>query len=261
MDDSQKDVELSELITLENSENIDDLMKIENMDDLINEFIPQKKYRNKSVLTMQWPFRCLVVGASSIGKTNVVMNIILKQLDFDKIYLYFKDETEDKYGFLISYFTALEKQYNAINDTEEKILEWSINPKEMVKCNDLDENRQNLIVVDDMVVEKKQQQIEDLFIRCRKRNTSIIYQTQNLFETPKNIRKNCNYVILFATNKREMNEIAKTYANDIDRDEFIRLYKDATSEPYGWMLIDMKTPHLAMRYRSKFDGMYVPRDV
>ena len=128
-----------------------------------------------------------------------------------------------------------------------------------MECKDLDEDKQNLIIIDDYVVEKKQKQVEDLFIRCRKRNTSIIYQTQNLFETPKNIRINCNYVILFGTNKREQREIAKTYANDMDYDEFLRIYQEATSEPFGWLLIDATATSKCLRYRNKFDGLYVPR--
>jgi hypothetical protein len=252
-DEDNVDIKNKDNVNIKN-ENVD----IENMDDLINQYVETKKYRNKSELSLQWPFRCLVVGASSLGKTNVVLNIILKQLDFDKIYLYFKDETEDKYQFLISYFTSIEKQYNEENDTDDKIIEWSTNPEEIVKCDELDENKQNLIVIDDMVVDKHQEQIEDLFIRCRKRNTSIIYQTQNLFKTPQNIKKNCNYVILFSTNKGEMREIAKQYGSDLDSKEFIKIYQDAIREPFGWMLIDSRTPHLPLRYRSKFDGLYIP---
>lgn len=238
---------------------MDKLLEIENMDDLIAQFVPQKKYRNKCDMTMQWPFRCLIVGASSIGKTNTVVNIILKQLNFDKLYLYFKDSTEDKYQFLISYFQVLEKKYNEENDTDEKLIEYSTDPNEIIACDDLDEKIQNLIVIDDMVVEKHQEQIEDLFIRCRKKNASIIYQTQNLFKTPQNIKKNCNYIILFSTNKGEQKEIAKQYGSDIDYQEFLKIYRDATSSPFGWLLIDLKTQHLCMRYRSKFNGLYCPK--
>jgi hypothetical protein len=234
-----------------------DLLEIENMDDLINEYIPKEKYRNKSELTMQWPFRCLIVGSSSKGKTNVVLNIVLKQLDFDKLYLYYKDSTEDKYQFLISYMTSLEKKYNEINEDDEKLIEHSTSQSDIVKCDDLDPSKQNLIIIDDMVVEKHQEEIEDLFIRCRKRKTSIIYQTQNVFRTPQNIKKNCNYIILFGTTKSEMREIAKVYATDIDFKEFMRIYKEATSEPYGWLLIDMAASNIHMKYRSRFDGMYV----
>ena len=109
-----------------------------------------------------------------------------------------------------------------------------------------------------MLLRRNKNRLRTYLFRCRKRNTSIIYQTQNLFETPKNIRKNCNYVILFGTNKREQREIAKTYANDLDYHEFLRIYQEATSEPFGWLLIDATATSKCLRYRNKFDGLYVP---
>lgn len=234
------------------------ILEIENMDNLINQFIPKKVYKNKSDLSLQWPFRCLIVGASSIGKTNVVLNIILKQLIYDRIYLYFKDSTENKYQFLISYFQMLEKKYNEENGTDEKILTWSTNPDDIIDCDSLDDSKQNLIIIDDYVVDKHQEKIEDLFIRCRKRNTSIFYQTQNIFKTPQNIKKNCNYIILFSTNKGEQREIAKQYGSDLEFKEFIKIYNEATSKPFGWLLIDLVTPYKVLRYRDKFDGLYKP---
>lgn len=233
-------------------------MEIENMDNLIREYVPKTPTRNKCELAMQWPFRCLIAGASSRGKTNLVLNIIMKQLIFDKLYLYFKDESEDKYEFLISYFTALEKKYNDENGTDEKIIEWSTNPNDIVAYDDLDKEKQNLIVMDDMVLDKNQEKNVKLFTMGRKRNASTIYQTQNLFATPQNIRKNCDYIILFSTNKREINELAKSYATDIPYDEFVRIYKDAVSEPYSWFLIDANAKHVSFKYRCKFDGLYKP---
>ena len=60
-----------------------------NLDDLRNE---HKKEHNK-----KWPFvpdhpnRILIIGGSGSGKTNVWLNLIKEQDDFDKIYLYAKD--------------------------------------------------------------------------------------------------------------------------------------------------------------------------
>ena len=60
-----------------------------NLDDLRNEY---KKEHNK-----KWPFvpdhpnRILIIGGSGSGKTNVWLNLIKEQDDFDKIYLYAKD--------------------------------------------------------------------------------------------------------------------------------------------------------------------------
>ena len=47
------------------------------------------------------PYRILIFGGSGSGKTNILLNLINKQKDIDKIYLYAKDLSESKYGHLI----------------------------------------------------------------------------------------------------------------------------------------------------------------
>ena len=232
---------------------------IENMDNLVNTFLRKKEYRNKDdPCAPQWPFRMMIVGGSSIGKSNVMMNIILKQVVWDKIYIYVKDSSEDKYQFLLAFLESLQKQYEAVNgSSDEKIYEFSDDASSVVDANDIDAEKQNLIIFDDFVVDKNQEKVEHLFIRGRKRNASIIYQTQNLFAVPQNIRKNSNYVLLFSTNKRERKELAKTYASDIDSKEFEQLYLEATAEPYSFMLIDDKTPHKSLRYRKRFNELLI----
>ena len=37
------------------------------------------------------PFRMIICGPSNCGKTNLVMNLILKYLKFNKLYLYAKN--------------------------------------------------------------------------------------------------------------------------------------------------------------------------
>lgn len=244
---------------MEFNENDINLVRIENMDPIIEKFIPKKPYINKSKLAPQWPFRLLVVGASSKGKTNVIVNMIINMLHVDKLYLYFKDPTEDKYKFLISYFETIQEQYDKENDSDEKIIEWSNDPKDVISFEDLDERKQNLIIVDDFVVDRHQENLERLFILGRKRNASLIYQTQSLKNTPLTIRQNCDYIILFKANKGDLTTLVKTYANDIDNEEFKALYREAISEPFGWLLIDTRTTQLPLKYRLKFDGLYYPK--
>ena len=43
----------------------------------------------------------MIIGGSGSGKTNTLLNLINKQKDIDKIYLYAKDFSESKYEFLI----------------------------------------------------------------------------------------------------------------------------------------------------------------
>jgi hypothetical protein len=58
----------------------------------------------------------------------------------------------------------------------------------IIKVHQLDKQYQNLIIFDDFVTQKDQNLIIDLFIRGRKKNTSVIYLTQTYFSTLKDIR-------------------------------------------------------------------------
>ena len=47
------------------------------------------------------PYRILTIGGSGSGKTNALINLINEQNDIDKIYLYARDLSEQKYEYLI----------------------------------------------------------------------------------------------------------------------------------------------------------------
>ena len=52
--------------------------------------------------TPDHPYRILIIGDSGSRKTNVLLNLIEKQSDIDKIYLHAKDLYEAKYQYLIN---------------------------------------------------------------------------------------------------------------------------------------------------------------
>ena len=60
-------------------------------------------HENKTKHNKNWPYisdhphRILIIGGSGSGKTNLLLNLIENQPDFDKIYLYAKDPYEEKY--------------------------------------------------------------------------------------------------------------------------------------------------------------------
>ena len=66
-------------------------------------------YANENIIehNSKWPYipghqyRILIIGGSGEGKTNALLNLINKQPDIDKIYLYAKDPYEAKYQHLI----------------------------------------------------------------------------------------------------------------------------------------------------------------
>ena len=70
-----------------------------NLDSITNE--NNKKHNEKWPYIPDHPYRILIIGGSGSGKTNALFNLLNKQNDIDKIYLYAKDLSEPKYEFLI----------------------------------------------------------------------------------------------------------------------------------------------------------------
>ena len=70
-----------------------------NLDSIANE--NNKKHNEKLLCIPDYPYRILIFGGSGSGKTNTLLNLINKQNNIDKIYLYTKDLSEPKYEYLI----------------------------------------------------------------------------------------------------------------------------------------------------------------
>ena len=70
-----------------------------NLDNIVNKN-NEKHNENRSYIP-DHPYRILIIGSSGSGKTNTLLNLIKKQEDIDKMYLYAKDLSEPKYEYLI----------------------------------------------------------------------------------------------------------------------------------------------------------------
>ena len=93
-----------------------------------------------------------------------------------------------------------------------------------------------LIDFDDMIAEmvnnkKLNPVVTELFIRGRKLNISIVFNTQSYFKVPKEIRLNTtHFFILKVPNKRELQQIAINHSSDIHFKDFLKIYKKYTAE-------------------------------
>ena len=73
--------------------------------------------------------------------------------------------------------------------------------------------------------------VTELFIRGRKLNSSIVFNTQSCFAVPKNIRLNSrHYFIMKIPKKRGLQHIAFNHSSDIDFNDFMNLYKKCTAK-------------------------------
>ena len=110
------------------------------------------------------------------------------------------------------------------------------------------------MIADIMSSKKFKAIIKELFIRCRKLNISIVFIMQSYFRTPKDARLNStHYIIMKIQSKKELQNIAQENSGDIDFKDFLKTYKEYTSEPYSCMIIDTSVPsNHPMRFRTNF---------
>ena len=151
-----------------------------NLDSITNE--NNKEHNEKWPYIPDHPYRILIIGGSGSGKTNALLNLIKEQDDIDKIYLYAKDLSESKYKFLIK--KREDVGTNHFNDPNAFIECSNTMDDAYTNINDYNPSRKRkiLIVFDDMIADimtskKFQSIINELFIRCRKLNISLVFTT------------------------------------------------------------------------------------
>ena len=118
------------------------------------------------------PYRILIIGGSGSGKTNALLNLIEKQPDIDKIYLYPKNSYEAKYQYLIKIREKVGLEH--FNDPK-AFIEYSDDMQDVHKNIDeynIDKERKILIAFDvmiaDMINNKKlSSTVTELFNRGR----------------------------------------------------------------------------------------------
>ena len=122
-------------------------------------------------------------------------------------------------------------------------------------------NRKVLIIFDDMIADimsnkKFRAIIKELFIRCRKLNISIIFIMHSYFRTPKDARLNStHYLLMKIQSKKELQNFAQENSGDIDFKDFFKIYKDYTSKPYSFMIVDTTVRSGGpIRFRKNFQG-------
>jgi len=125
---------------------------------------------------------------------------------------------------------------------------------ELPSPDELDPEKMNLMIIDDQVNEKNQDLVREHYLRGRKRNCSYMYLSQSYFDTPKLVKKNCNYFLLYKlTGANDVRNVAKDQAGDVGYELFNAIYQSAVAEPYNFLLIDKRTSDSAIKYRKNFD--------
>ena len=114
------------------------------------------------------------------------------------------------------------------------------------------------MIADIMSNKKFQSIIKELFIRCRKVNISLLFNTQSYFSFPKDARLNStHYLIMEISNRKELQNIAINYSPDIDYNDFVKIYRKCTRKPYSFLTIGTTLPASdPLRFRKNLLSSY-----
>ena len=95
------------------------------------------------------------------------------------------------------------------------------------------------MIADIMTNKKIGDIIKELFIRCIKVNISLVFVIQSYFSAPKDMRLNStHYLIMRINSGKESQNIKINHSADIDFNDFMRIYRECTREPYSFLTID-----------------------
>ena len=177
---------------------------------------------------LKWkhPLSCIISGPSGSGKTQFVLKLIDNA---DIMFTHTPESIKWCYG---------EYQPWMLNYPEIEFIEGL--PEDI----QFDKTKVNLLIIDDLMHETNEF-VSKLFTKgSHHRNLSVLLLTQNLFHQNKysrSISLNAHYMVIFK-NVRDASQITslakQMYPGNV---AYLReSYRDATSKPYGYLLIDLK---------------------
>ncbi len=207
-------------------------------------------------IRFQWPFSMVIAGSSNSGKTFFVKTLLQNA---GKLI----SKKTDNIVFIYSVWQPLYDDLLKMYNNNIKFIEGI--PQTLDDDFLFPVNKTSLVIIDDFMLEaSSNKEVEKLFtVYVHHKNVSVIYILQNLFvqgKSSRTISLNTNYLVIFR-NSRDASQIGilakQMYPNNTKY--FMESYEDASSTPYGYLLIDYKakTPE---QYRLR-TGLLSPHPV
>lgn len=188
--------------------------------------------------------RCLIVGSSNCGKTNVMISLLVNPngLRFANVYLYSKSLFQPKYEYLRNILTPIKGLGFYAYDSNVSIMEPS-------------EAKPDSVFIFDDVVCEKQDIIRSYFSMGRHNNVDCFYLAQTYTRAPKQlVRDNANLIIVFKQDETNLRHIFSDHvAPDVTFPQFQEMCSKCWGNKYDFMVIDKDREVHEGRYRKGFD--------
>jgi hypothetical protein len=172
------------------------------------------------------------------------------------LYIISKHLEQPKYRFIEDFYHKLEEKTNKkCKTTDFKILKvFSNDLDELPYPEEMDSDMNNVVLLDDLMLERDQNKMVDFFIKGRHSNVTVLYLAQSFFQIPRKIRLNSSLFCLFnIPSQTDIVRIHSEVSPDIDKQEFIKMFRKAMSKNYNFLMIDTSTKVKYLRYRINLD--------
>lgn len=219
-------------------------LQIRNVDESLDVNRTRKKVIKHSVLLPN-SIRCLILGPSNSGKTNVIISLLEDSngLRFENVYIYSNSLYQPKYVYLKELLTSIKGIGLYTYSSNDDVI-----PLEKVKSN-------SIFVFDDVICEK-QNNIRNYFCMGRHKGVDCFYLCQSYAHIPKHlIRDNANLLVLFKQDETNLKHIFNDYGLSCDMafNKFKAMCNRCWSENYGFVVIDIERTPNNGKYRLQFD--------
>jgi hypothetical protein len=195
--------------------------------------------------------RCLAVGASGLGKTNAIFNLLFHRngLRFNNLYIFSKTLGQPKYELLKRIMHGLPKIGFFMHSDNDEVMHPS-------------EARPHSVIVFDDISLERQNNVKNYFCFGRHHTIDCIYIAQSYASIGKHmVRDNANVVILFRVDDLNLKHVYSDHVgSDMTFDKFKEICAtiwNSDDENRAFVTIVKDYPRDAGRYRKNFDTYMV----
>ncbi len=160
------------------------------MDSIIDFSATRKQEPVKYHPALPNSIRMIIIGPSGSGKTQLLLNLIMR---WNKLYL-IAPSVDDQHCYEV--LKDFNEKAKSVNKDGDDIIDFITDIDEAPSVDELDGFINNLVVYDDVMLDKQSNPAR-IFSRGRHKNTDVIYVTQRYTQIPKVIRDNCNILVVF----------------------------------------------------------------
>lgn len=194
-------------------------------------------FSNKEIM-LKSPFGMIISGPSSSGKSTLLLKFIAESVEL----------IEPKPASILYCFGEMSQIVPILQKSGIGVFA-GVPPEDVIKR----QPKPLLLILDDLLLAIDEKYLNQLFTaKSHHQNFSIVFVTQNLFEKKiKVARQNAQYLILMRSPNSALsvrNIGVQLFPRQLDY--FLDAYRQATNQPYGYLLIDMHAssdPSLRLR--------------